>query len=98
MIPPNGKRGIGKPVIGIVETPCPSILGDKGHHSFSGPGRYGKSKYFPVSLIDAKDNILSRCSPATFARSLVAEHGFIHFDLSGEGLQVFDGISVNSFS
>ena len=55
MITPNRKRGVGKPVIGIVETPCFSISGNIGHHGISGSGGDRKSKYFTVSLINAKD-------------------------------------------
>jgi len=98
VIPTNRKRGIGKPVIRIIETFCLGISGDKRHHGFSSPGINGKSQYFLVSLINTKDDIFSRCSPSSFTWSSTDEHGFIHLNLSGERLQVFDGISVNGFS
>jgi len=38
MIATNRKGGIGKPVIGIVETPGLGISDDIGHHDLSGTG------------------------------------------------------------
>jgi len=98
VIPANRKRSIGKPVIGIVEIPCFSISGDIGHHGLSDTWRDRKSKDFPISLVNAKDNDLAWCSPASLTRSLTAEHGFIHFDFSRERFKVFDHILVYAFS
>ena len=58
----------------------------------------GKVNTSCVSLVYVKDNTIAGSSPATLSCFSATEHGFIHFDLSREGLQVFDGVSVNGFS
>ena len=86
MIAADEQKGIGKPIISVIETTRFGILGDIRSHGLLGKESDRKSKDFPVSLIDNKDDPFTRCSPTTLTRSLATEHGFTHSNFTREVL------------
>jgi len=77
MVTTDRQKGIGKPVISLIEITGFGVFCNTRSHGLLYTGRDRKSKDFAVSLIDAKDDPFTGCSPATLARFLTTEHDFI---------------------
>jgi hypothetical protein len=85
------------PVIGVIEASNLDILENQWNQ---GIVSYRKGYHISISLIEAKNDVLSSSSSASFAFAVAPVHGLIHLNLTGRHhlMQLFHGVTINGLS
>ena len=87
VVTPQSQRGIGMPVVRVVETARFGIMAQQSSDNVCASLGHGKDLDDPVALQDPEDKNLPCRTPAPLAGTLATEGGFIAFDRATQRLR-----------
>lgn len=82
MVASDRQRTVGMPIISVIQASWFCMPSYYRQQCYPISRRNRKRKYSPIPLIQTKDHLFARCTPATFASSLTSKHRFIHLNFS----------------
>jgi hypothetical protein len=91
MVAPNRQRGVGLPVIGIVEASWLGVLPHQSLNETQLPFRDREGVANPIALEEAQDDDLTAGSPAALPRPMASKGDFIALNFSPEGFRTLFG-------
>lgn len=74
------ERGVGMPVVRVIQTAGRGVFGDQGLDLLSASRRDRKRNNLSVSLVNAENQDFPGCSPSTMSGAVAAKHGLVHLE------------------